>query len=414
MKKILYCLLAVLFTGTGFAFGKESPDTKSIESLKVWLSSPQKGSIGKQKFANANISKEEATSASALIYQYIQQEIKKQWEPEWLEKKITSGNYVMPFDYKIFGEEPADGRSLYISMHGGGKSPAAVNDRQWKNQIGLYTPKEGVYLAPRSAVNDWNMWFQPHVDSLFDKIIRTAIVELNVNPNKVYVMGYSAGGDGAYRMAPRMADRWAAASMMAGHPGDVSPVNLRNTPFMIWMGEKDRAYDRNLLAPKFGQWLDGLQQEDPKGYIHETHIVEGKGHWMDHADTLAVPWMAQYVRNPYPLKVVWRQDNAPHETFYWLSVRIEEAKKENTVIVERSNNTFTILQNDYHTLTIGVNDTMIDFSKPVKIIVNGKVIFNKKLTRKIKTIFDSLEKRKDPSLVFSAYLTVLDNEKVSL
>jgi acetyl esterase/lipase len=385
-----------------------------IEPLKNWLSSPQKENIDKQKFADEAISKEDAATASSLIYQYIREEIKKQWEKEWQEKKMTFDKYEMPFDYKIFNEQPADGRALYISMHGGGNAPAEVNDQQWKNQMRLYTPKEGVYLVPRAAVNDWNMWFQPHVDALFDKIIQTAIVELNVNPNKVYVMGYSAGGDGAYRLAPRMADRWAATSMMAGHPGDVSPVNLRNTPFMIWVGEKDGAYDRNTLAPKYGQSLDRLQQEDQKGYIHETHVVEGKGHWMDRTDTLAVTWMAQYIRNPYPEKVVWRQDDSPHDTFYWLSVPIEEAQKGKTAIAEYSDNTFTLLKNDYQTLTIGLNDAMIDFSKPVKIVVNGKVIFKKKLTREIKNIYHSLEKRKDPSLVFSAYLTILNNEKISI
>jgi hypothetical protein len=385
-----------------------------IEPLKNWLSSPQKDKIDTQKFADEAISKEEAETAANLIYQSVREEIKKQWGTEWQEKKVTFDQYEMPFDYKIFGEQPADGRALYISMHGGGNTTAEVNDQQWKNQMRLYTPKEGVYLVPRSAVNDWNMWFQPHVDALFDKIIQTAIVELNVNPNKVYVLGYSAGGDGAYRLAPRMADRWAASSMMAGHPGDVSPINLRNTPFMIWMGEKDKAYDRNTLAPKYGEWLDRLQQEDSKGYIHETHVVEGKGHWMDHADTLAVTWMAQYIRNPYPSKVVWRQDDSPHDTFYWLSVPIDEAKKEKTAIVDFSNNTFTLSKNDYQTLTIGLNDAMIDFNKPVKIVVNGKTIFNKKPTRKIKNIYRSLEKRKDPSLVFSAYLTISDNEKVSI
>lgn len=33
------------------------------------------------------------------------------------------------------------------------------------------------------------------------------------------------------------------ASMMAGHPGEASQVNLRHVPFMIWMGENDGAYD---------------------------------------------------------------------------------------------------------------------------------------------------------------------------
>jgi hypothetical protein len=33
-------------------------------------------------------------------------------------------------------------------MHGGGGAPAEVNDRQWQNQIGLYEPDEGIYVAP--------------------------------------------------------------------------------------------------------------------------------------------------------------------------------------------------------------------------------------------------------------------------
>ena len=37
-----------------------------------------------------------------------------------------------------------------------------------------------------------------------------------VDSDRVYLMGYSAGGDGVYQVAPRMADRFAAAAMMAG------------------------------------------------------------------------------------------------------------------------------------------------------------------------------------------------------
>ena len=36
-----------------------------------------------------------------------------------------------------------------------------------------------------------------------------AVIKENVNPNKVYLLGYSAGGDGVYQLAPRMANRWA-------------------------------------------------------------------------------------------------------------------------------------------------------------------------------------------------------------
>jgi predicted peptidase len=64
----------------------------------------------------------------------------------------------------------------------------------------------------------------------------------------VYILGYSAGGDGIYYLGPRLADYLAAASMMAGHPNNASPLNLRNIGFSIYMGENDSAYDRNIVA----------------------------------------------------------------------------------------------------------------------------------------------------------------------
>jgi pimeloyl-ACP methyl ester carboxylesterase len=312
----------------------------------------------------------------------------------------------MPFEYKVFGDKPEDGRSLYISMHGGGGTAADVNNQQWRNQIELYAPAEGVYLAPRAAVDAWDMWFQPHVDVLFDAIIQAAVAVLDVNPNKVYLMGYSAGGDGTYRLATRLADRWAAASMMAGHPGEVTPLNLRNIGFMVWMGADDGEYSRNDEALRFGQLLDELQQDDGEGYIHETHLVSGKGHWMDGEDRAAIPWMAQFRRNALPEKVVWMQDEVPHTSFYWLRVPQSEAQNEKLAIVERANNPFTVMANDYDSLSIGLNDEMIDFNEPVQVIVDDEVVFNKKISRNAQAICASAEDRGDPGLIFSAYITL--------
>ena len=80
------------------------------------------------------------------------------------------------------------------------------------------------------------MWFKPHITPLFDRLIENFVVKHRVNPDKVYVLGYSAGGDGVYQIGPGMADRWAAASMMAGHPNDAKPDNLRNIGFGLFMG----------------------------------------------------------------------------------------------------------------------------------------------------------------------------------
>lgn len=402
MKKIILTLFTCMITlNSVFA-------QKTISSLENWIKNP-KGDLAAQKFAGKALTADEAKKAFDIIYAAKTKEVSEELSQQWKDKCLTLRNLKLKFDYKIYGDCPEDGRSLYISMHGGGNTKPEVNDGQWRNQIRLYKPAEGVYLAPRAAVDDWDMWAKSHLDTLFMRLIEIAVIEQNVNPNKVYITGYSAGGDGTWRMAPRMADSWAASAMMAGHPGGVSLVNLRNTPFQIWMGEKDRAYDRNKEAAKMGAVMDELQKNDPEGYIHETHIVPGVGHWMNRADTAAIEWMAQYRRNPYPAKIVWGQHSTcGHTCFYWLKVDAQEAKVDGrTIIATLRDNTITIERNDYQKVTIGLNDRMIDFSKPVIVIENGKEVFNGKVKRTIADIAQSLNDRMDREMNFCSYITIV-------
>src|SRR5690606_5890083 len=119
-------------------------------------------------------------------------------------------------------------------------------------------------------------------------------------------LGYSAGGDGVYQLAPRMADRFAAASMMAGHPNETSPLGLKNLPFALHMGALDSAYERNLKAEQWEAMLDSLEDAAPSAYIHQVVLHEGRGHWMKLQDAIALPWMKNYQRNALPESVLWK------------------------------------------------------------------------------------------------------------
>ena len=50
------------------------------------------------------------------------------------------------------------------------------------------------------------MWFREHLDALFERLIADLVAFDSVDANHVYLNGYSAGGDDAYMMRPRMAD----------------------------------------------------------------------------------------------------------------------------------------------------------------------------------------------------------------
>lgn len=398
--KRLYILLVVLLAANNIY-------AQTIDALKRWAEqNPASVELQNESFAQKNLTADEAEDAAALLELQWREQMKQLYKEALENEVFKRGKLQMKFKAITYGEKPSDGRSLYISMHGGGATHKRVNDQQWDNQIRLYKPDEGVYVAPRAPWNDWNMWFKPGMDEFFEMLIQAAVATMDVNPDKVYLMGYSAGGDGAWRMAPRMADRWAAASMMAGHPGEASQVSLRNTPFMIWMGENDSAYDRNKLAVKHGAIMDSLQQADNEGYIHETHIIKGKGHWMDRVDAAAVPWMAQYKRNPYPTKVVWRQEEVTRPAFYWLSVPEEECRHKAMVVAEIDKNVINISESDYSRLIIYLNDEMVDLNKPVVVNYKGKKVFKGKLPRTIANMARTLAERGDLRYMFPAMAEV--------
>lgn len=379
--------------------------TAQTDEFRKWLNAPE-GRLQMQEFANEALDKEECAKAAEIVDSIWLASTAERLKEEWSRLTITNDSLKLACACRTFGVYPKDGRSLFISMHGGGECPKDVNDEQWMNQIYLYQPQEGLYVAPRAPWNTWDLWHKEGLDELFEKLIQACVVFEGVNPNKVYILGYSAGGDGVWRMAPRMADKWAAASMMAGHPGDASQVNLMNLPFMIWMGENDHFYDRNILAKKKGEIMDSLSRENPGKYIHQTNIIEGKGHWMDGADTTAISWMTQYRRNPYPKEIIWRQEKVAREHFYWLSVQPDEIEQGKTIVANIKGNTIFIEECDYKNIAIFLNDSMLDLDKKVTVRYKGKVVKKKKLKRTISNLYGTLNLRNDRSYAFPCVIEI--------
>lgn len=390
-------------------------EAQVIPELKKWLALDysQRPAFAEQKFARKPVTRKVAEEAKALLFEDRKSYLKKAWQAEWTNKEFNLDNYSFKFDYHKFGDKPAEGRSLYISLHGGGGTTKAVNDQQWRNQLRLYTPAEGIYVAPRAPTDSWNMWHQDHIDFFLDRLIQAAIVFEEVNPDKVYIMGYSAGGDGVFQLAPRMADRWAAAAMMAGHPGDASALNLRNIGFTIHMGGDDAAYKRNELATKWGSLLDSLQSADPAGYKHEVKVHTGLPHWMNRLDTVAVSWMAQNKRNPWPAKIIWQQDDVRHNQFYWLGVPATSNQERQELIVTYTGNEFNIIKSINDTLFIKVNDEMMNLNKKITVRLHNEKIFSGKIKRSLLPIWRSIEMRTDKQAAFYSEI-IIKGREVSL
>ena len=381
----------------------------AVRELQKFLKDGKVAEVSKRDFAGIELTKADAERAANALRKALEAEIRADAKAEFDSKVLEADGVSMPFWYAVYGEKPARksaGRALYISMHGGGGAPKQVNDQQWDNQKKLYKPEEGVYVAPRAPTDTWNLWHQGHIDALFRELIADMIVLEDVDPNRVYLMGYSAGGDGVFQLAPRMADSFAAASMMAGHPNETRPDGLRNLPFAIFMGGKDAAFNRNEIARQWKTMLDGLSEKDPGGYPHEVTIHEENGHWMDRKDAVAVPWMAKKVRDLRPAKVVWLQDDVTSPRFYWLAN--PNPKGGQRVVAIRDGQLIRIDEaTGVEELVIRLDDSMVDLDRPVRVVwKDGSALFEGPVKRSAGVLATTLAERRDPTGTFCAEIKV--------
>ena len=362
---------------------------------------------------------------SVLSDPLTQQEIKAQ--------ALSLGEVIMHYSVSVIGEKPQSGYPLYIAMHGGGSSDTPdSNNAQWDIMKSYYRDSLdcGVYVAVRGVRDTWDTHFNPESYPLYDRLIRNMILTMEVDPNRVYLLGFSAGGDGVYAIAPRMADRFAAVNMSAGHPNGISLLNLYNLPIQLQVGEFDEDYDRNTVTADYGMKLDALQAEYG-GYLHRTLIHVDREHNFEDWDREPVPvmrdpaawrqsgdrstievdsfppdYLDNFVRDPLPSRVIWdlgtRASTRRTESFYYLRASYSTDADLLTAALDRAGNAVRIECQDLNgPFSLLLSEDMVDFSRPVNVTVNGEVS-QVSITPDRRVLVETTHDRGDPFYQFEA------------
>ena len=110
--------------------------------------------------------------------------------------------------------------------------------------------------------------------------------------------------------------------------------------------------------------------------------------------------MARFTRNPYPGHIVWCQGDVMKEYFYWLGIPLTEAKKGAVLRADIDGNTVTIGQCDYSAVRIYLNGQMVDPARPVKVVHDGKTLFEGMLTPSDALLRQTLFTRNDLAYAF--------------
>jgi pimeloyl-ACP methyl ester carboxylesterase len=404
-EKTVPCVVCLKSHTLDFAWNDLTAVPPEIQSVEMWLAKPaaERGAT-----PEVNFSRDAAKRIIALAWDDVEKTRTPSATEELSAKKIALGEHSLKWLERTFGEAPDGKHSLWITMHGGGQGTEEENDLNWKGYYGRYEfPPGSINVAPRAPANTWDMWHVEWVDGLFDRLIADYVLQRGVDPSRVYLIGYSAGGDGVYELASRLPDRFAAAGMCAGHPNQVTPEALRNLPFFLYMGGADDAYHRNTVVREFSAAMDALQAKDAEGYWHRLTVYPGLPHNMQGREAEMIPRMTPLRRVLWPSRVVWKQNNeVTHTRFYWLARDAADVKPNEIFAAHVDGQTITIETPASGRLTLRLSDELLDLDKSVRVIAGGKTIFDGNVKRSFSAVYESLREREDPQSVCTALLPV--------
>jgi hypothetical protein len=319
-------------------------------------------------------------------------------------RQVRFEQHVSPYTVKTVGTRPTNGWALFIAMHGGGGAPQELNDSQWRHMQVYYRdhPEAGgyLYVALRAPNNSWNGFYTSYVYPLIANLLRQFLLFGDVDPNKEFIMGYSHGGYGAFAIGPKMPDHFAAIHASAAAPADgAGPVTLRNTVFSCMVGGKDTMYGRYDRIREFEHAIRELRGDRTDIYPVTVQIIPDHPHsGLPDRDKIADMYPA--VRNPVPRELTWRLSDQVIRDFFWLHApqptggyEIDATCRDNHLIVSTTNG--------LKAASVLLDRRLVDFRQPVQLELNGWTA-KLKLRPCLRTLCESLVRRGDPELAFSA------------
>lgn len=324
---------------------------------------------------------------------------------------INSGKISVPdsdtqikFEIRKFGVRPAEGYALFIGLAPRGETPKE-GDKHFQAFVNNYKMPDGsIFVALKPPSCDPAVWTAPHMDDVLVNLAGCFACNGLTCADRVFLCGYGAGGDGVFRIAPRMASVFGGAGTMGGHPNKCSLLSLRNLPFSIQCGKDDSTFYRNKVNREYAEELKRLAVEYKGGYKGHFNFPH-TGHRMKLKENKVFPWMHQFARDPYPTYIVWKQDGSRlHNLFYYL--RVEDPVANSLLTVHRKGNTFYIESKDVKTVVLRLNDRFVDLEDEIMVFFNKAKVFQEKVERDWSMVRKSFEERLDPCYGFCAEVSV--------
>jgi poly(3-hydroxybutyrate) depolymerase len=352
------------------------------------------------------------------------------------DRGLTLDNLLeVPADYN-----PSRRWPLRVSLHGGvGREAPGPNDPPARPLTNRIQGAGELVLHPRAwSGSEWWTWGQ--VDNI-SRLIERVKREYNIDESRTYITGISDGGTGVYFFAMRDATPWAACLPLNGQPlvlanpesgadGPLFASNLVNCPLHVVNGGKDPLYPAASMSPLIAMFRRGGIAADFQVYPEAGHDVS----WWPEERAKFDAFLAAHRRVAHPERISWETERTDrYNRFRWLVIdrlgqrasdralpevnRFETGdgrerqlfsrpRQSGRVDVTRKGNTFAAETRGVSAFTLLLSPDVLDFSSPVRVIVNGRTVHDGKVEKSSRTLETWAARDHDRTMLYGSELRI--------
>ncbi len=207
---------------------------------------------------------------------------------------------------------PGNKYPLYVNLHG--LWSVAENSIEYMTYPYLQSPSYSTAFEDGYLLSPWgrgNYWYKDIAETDIWECMAALENVANVDPARKYLSGHSMGGYGAWSIAKKSPDTWAALGIMAGafwyYPDvldEIAAQSLKDVPTYFVCGTNDDLLEINQTA---------FQLLKDAGNWHLQFITFSGGHeYLEQNVRNMYLWMRQYVKGELPTGII--QTDETHQS----------------------------------------------------------------------------------------------------
>jgi pimeloyl-ACP methyl ester carboxylesterase len=245
---------------------------------------------------------------------------------------------------------------------------------------GMYSAEAAVsrtdylVLYPQAA----GYWWTPDAARRFDAVFNDVLQRYNVDPDRIYLTGFSNGGTGSLYFASLWPQRFAAvvSLMGAGQCNEqvkAGLTNLKNLPLLFVHGENDTT-----IEPECSKITQAALADLNPAIKPQLNVLPNHGHdiTLQTDDGLTLAFFKDKLRNPFPRTVDLSEFDALAVRGYWVEILDGKPGKSDLDARVKPDNTIEIHSHDVKSIRLHLRPELLPRPGDIRVIWNGKKMFS--------------------------------------